>query len=75
MYLTEKKPAGLRMPLQNGRTTAAGLHTEGGHMEEITVLEMNMEELVQFLNFIREDVIVNVDIEEERGDENGREAV
>lgn len=44
-------------------------------MEEITVLEMNMEELVQFLNFIREDVIVNVDIEEERGDENGREAV
>ena len=38
-------------------------------MEEITVLEMNVQEMVQFLKYLRDDVIVNVILDEKRGGE------
>ena len=42
-------------------------------MEEVTVLEMSLEELVQFLNYLREDVMVNVTIEGGDADERREE--
>ena len=39
--------------------------------KELT-LELTIEEMITFLNFIREDVIVNVTFEEKGGDPDGR---
>ena len=39
--------------------------------KELT-LELTIEEMITFLNFIREDVIVNVTFEEKGGDKDDR---
>ena len=42
-------------------------------MEEVTVLELNVPEMIQFLRYLRGDVVVNVILDEkEGGDEDGR---
>lgn len=43
-----------------------------GKMDNKMTLELTFEQMVQFMNFIREDVIVNVTIDEEGGDKDDR---
>ena len=45
-------------------------------MEEKTIKRLTMEELVEFINNTGEDTIINVIIEEKRGDESdGRKEI
>ena len=42
-------------------------------MEEVTVLEMNVPEMIQVLKYLKDDVVVNVILDEkEGGEEDGR---
>jgi len=46
-------------------------------MEEVTVLEMNVPEMILFLKYLKDDVVVNVILDEKVGgnEDDGREEV